>query len=84
MKNELDAVIITAELSSVGTAISTFALLFIFNQLINRSLADEKHEAAIQRQTEQVSDRISYELDESHDENQVEICSHSDQLTKSN
>ena len=52
LKNALDAVITTAELSSVGTAISTFALLFIFNSLINRSLADEKHEAAIQRQTE--------------------------------
>ena len=52
MRNEYEALTTTAELSSIGTAISTFVLLFIFNSLINRSLADEKHEADIQRQTE--------------------------------
>ena len=52
MKNTFDAVITTAEFFIIGTEISTFVLLFIFNSLINRSLADKKHEVAIQRQTE--------------------------------
>ena len=46
---------ITAELSSVGTALSTFALLSIFNSLINRSSSDDASEAGIQRSTYQKS-----------------------------
>ena len=60
--------------SSLGTAVSSFVLLTIFNSLMSRSIADDVSEATIQRTTyEQSTGRLSVNTDEKCEGVQIEI-----------